>query len=84
VLHAQGGGVWFSALGLTRVLWGTATVECSNEKITKHLTDGQQYDVVTGDIGLMDKELKRDLMLHPDPLPPELQKPRFQVPHRSF
>lgn len=85
VLHAQGGAIFFSATGLIRVLWGTAIVERINEKTTTQLTEGQQYDAANGNIGMMDKLLRMELLARPDfPPPPETQKPRFIIPQRSF
>jgi hypothetical protein len=85
VVRAEGGGVWFSALGLTRVIWGTATVERIDEKTTTHLTDGQQYDVASGNISVMDERIRMVFILGPDFAPPaKTQRPRFPIPQRPF
>ena len=90
VFRAERGIFWLSASGLTRVVDGTASVERTDQGITKELSGLQQYDPVTEVISPVGDEIASDIVrtfywdcaLPTDlPLPSEL---KFQVPQRQF
>ena len=87
VVRAEHAGIWFSASGITRVLLGNATIERTDQGITKDLSAWQAYDPVTGEISPIEQnyETYSDYFGGGDGiLPPTPWVPAYQVPQRVF
>jgi hypothetical protein len=87
VVRVERGIFFFGASGLTRVIDGTASVERTDQGITKELSGGQQYDSATGVISPIGDDIREDIVRTFYPcctMPIGVPPPSYHIPQRPF